>query len=103
MKNLKIQLRKYVKKTTSLSVLTTLLAVPSLSYSKTYSASDKAKALAQNTTIVDGHIDVSTFPNLVQGLMDRGYSDADIKKILSGNVLRVCQAIESTASALQKQ
>ena len=47
--------------------------------------------------------DVSTFPNLVQGLMDRGYSDADIKKILSANVLRVWQAVESTASALQKQ
>jgi membrane dipeptidase len=47
--------------------------------------------------------DVSTFPNLVQGLMDRGYSDADIKKILSANVLRVWRAVESTASALQKQ
>ena len=41
--------------------------------------------------------DVSSYPNLVQGLMDRGYSDADIKKILSGNVLRVWQQAEEYA------
>ncbi|CAM4419627.1 dipeptidase [Pseudoalteromonas ostreae] len=41
--------------------------------------------------------DVSSYPNLVQGLMDRGYSDKDIKKILSGNVLRVWQQAEQYA------
>ncbi|MBE0376972.1 dipeptidase [Pseudoalteromonas prydzensis] len=41
--------------------------------------------------------DVSSYPNLVQGLMDRGYSDTDIKKILSGNVLRVWQQAEEYA------
>ena len=38
--------------------------------------------------------DVSSYPNLVQGLMDRDYSDKDIKKILSGNLLRVLKQAE---------
>ncbi|MFY8326639.1 dipeptidase [Pseudoalteromonas sp. ZZD1] len=41
--------------------------------------------------------DVSSYPNLVQGLMDRGYSDKDIKKILSGNMLRVWKQAEQYA------
>ncbi|MDQ9092428.1 dipeptidase [Pseudoalteromonas haloplanktis] len=41
--------------------------------------------------------DVSSYPNLVQGLMDRGYSNTDIKKILSGNMLRVWQQAEAYA------
>lgn len=42
--------------------------------------------------------DPSDLPNLVQGLIDRGYSDEDIKKILSGNALRVWSAVEDAAS-----
>ncbi|MCH2256642.1 dipeptidase [Alteromonas macleodii] len=38
--------------------------------------------------------DVASFPNLVQGLLDRGYSRTDIEKILSGNLLRVWQHVE---------
>ncbi|WOI53438.1 dipeptidase [Parvularcula sp. LCG005] len=41
--------------------------------------------------------DASTYPNLVQGLMDRGYSKRDIRKILSGNVLRVWSDVEKAA------
>jgi len=41
--------------------------------------------------------DVSSYPNLVQGLMDRDYSDKDIKKILSGNLLRVLKQAEEYA------
>lgn len=43
--------------------------------------------------------DASTMPNLVQGLMDRGYSDADIVKILSGNAMRVWRQVEANADA----
>ncbi|MFY8275502.1 dipeptidase [Pseudoalteromonas sp. SSDWG2] len=43
--------------------------------------------------------DVSTYPNLVQGLLDRGYSDADIKKILGENMLRVWREAEAYAQA----
>jgi membrane dipeptidase len=41
--------------------------------------------------------DVASFPNLVQGLLDRGYSRSDIEKILSGNLLRVWQQVEEYA------
>ncbi|MBU3018325.1 dipeptidase [Paraglaciecola agarilytica] len=49
-------------------------------------------------SLPEGLKDVSTYPNLVQGLMDRDYSEADIKKILSGNFLRVWQAVEDYAA-----
>jgi len=42
--------------------------------------------------------DVSTYPNLVQGLLDRGYSEDDITKILGENLLRVWQAVEDYAA-----
>lgn len=42
--------------------------------------------------------DVSTYPNLVQGLLDRGYSEADIKKILNENLLRVWREVETYAA-----
>jgi len=42
--------------------------------------------------------DVSTYPNLVEGLLERGYSDADIKLILGENLLRVWREVEATAA-----
>ena len=39
--------------------------------------------------------DVSYFPSLVQGLLNRGYSEKEIKKILSGNFMRVWKAVEN--------
>ena len=42
--------------------------------------------------------DVASFPNLVQGLLDRGYSRKDIEKILSGNLLRVWEQVEQYAA-----
>ena len=41
--------------------------------------------------------DVSAYPNLVEGLLRRGYSEADIRKILGENLLRVWQAVEDYA------
>jgi len=43
--------------------------------------------------------DAASYPNLVQGLMDRKYGKEDIKKILGGNTLRVWREIEESASA----
>lgn len=45
--------------------------------------------------------DVSSYPALVNGLLERGYSEADIKKILSGNLIRVWQQVEAFAKASQ--
>lgn len=40
---------------------------------------------------------VADFPNLVAGLQARGYRDADIRKILGGNLLRVWTEVERGA------
>lgn len=41
--------------------------------------------------------DVSTYPNLVQGLLDRGYSENEIRGILGLNFLRVWEQVEQLA------
>ena len=43
--------------------------------------------------------DVSSYPSLVQGLLDRGYSETDIAKLLGENLLRVWTEVEAYASA----
>jgi len=42
--------------------------------------------------------DVASYPNLIEGFLARGYSEADIAKILSGNVMRVWKAVEAHAA-----
>lgn len=42
--------------------------------------------------------DVSKYPVLTQVLLDRGYTEADIHKIMSGNILRVMRAAEAVAA-----
>jgi membrane dipeptidase len=49
-------------------------------------------------TLPIGLKDVASYPNLVQGLLDRGYSDNDIIKILGANFLRVWRATEEYAA-----
>ena len=46
--------------------------------------------------------DVSKFPNLTRALLEKGYSEQDIRKIYGGNVLRVMRAVESRARAERK-
>lgn len=45
--------------------------------------------------------DVAGYPNLVARLLERGYSEADIAKILGGNVLRLWRQVEKVAADLQ--
>ncbi|MBT8066987.1 MAG: dipeptidase [Gammaproteobacteria bacterium] len=42
--------------------------------------------------------DVSAYPNLVEGLLRRGYSEADVRKVLAENLLRVWRAVEDHAA-----
>jgi membrane dipeptidase len=42
--------------------------------------------------------DVASYPNLIEGFLARGYSEADIAKILSGNVMRVWKTVEAYAA-----
>lgn len=44
---------------------------------------------------------VADYPNLIAALLERGYSEADIEKICSGNVLRVWQAVEDHAKSVR--
>lgn len=43
--------------------------------------------------------DVSSYPTLVEGLLRRGYTEADIKKILGENLLRVWRQVEVAAGS----
>ena len=44
--------------------------------------------------------DASMFPKLIEELLRRGYSEADIEKICSGNVMRVWEKVELVAKHL---
>jgi len=46
--------------------------------------------------------DVSKYPNLIAELVRRSYSDDDVKKILSRNMIRVLQRVEEEAHRLQQ-
>ena len=50
----------------------------------------------------EGMEDISKTPNLVRGLMERGFSDEDILKILGGNTLRVMREVEEVSRRLKK-
>ena len=47
--------------------------------------------------------DVSTYPALTAELMRRGYSDADLRKVLGQNVLRVMRDAEKVSKRLQQE
>ncbi len=50
----------------------------------------------------EGLQDASGYPNLVAELLDRGYTDDEIQKILGENTLRVWEEVEATAQRLQQ-
>jgi membrane dipeptidase len=51
----------------------------------------------------EGMEDISKTPNLVRGLMERGFSDEDILKILGGNTLRVMREVEQESRRLKAE
>ena len=53
------------------------------------------------TSVVVGLEDVSCYPQLVAELLRRGYSDYDIRKIVSRNILRVMREVEAASARLQ--
>ncbi|MFT5208330.1 MAG: membrane dipeptidase [Flavobacterium sp.] len=48
-----------------------------------------------------GFKDVSDYPAFIDGLLSRGYSEVEIEKILSGNIMRVWREVELFASSAQ--
>ena len=53
-------------------------------------------AAALSITMAFGE-DVSKYPVIVRGLMDLGYSDEDVRKIMGMNLIRVLRANEKVA------
>jgi len=49
-------------------------------------------------SLPNGLKDVSQYPNLIEGLLKRGYTEEDIRKILGENVLRVWAEVEAYAA-----
>ena len=47
--------------------------------------------------------DVSTYPVITQALLDRGYSEQDIRKILGGNMIRVLGNVERISKSMKKK
>jgi len=45
--------------------------------------------------------DVSTYPVITQGLLDRGYTESQVRQVLGGNVMRVFREVEETAAKLK--
>lgn len=54
------------------------------------------------TSVPVGLEDVGTYPALVAELLRRVYSDADVQKVIGGNILRVMRRSERVAADLQK-
>ncbi len=52
-------------------------------------------------TMPEGMDDVSFLPRITHALLDRGYSEADVRKILGGNTLRVMEEAERVAERLR--
>jgi membrane dipeptidase len=55
------------------------------------------------TSLPQGIDSVADLPKITQALVDRGYTEDQIKKILGGNLLRVFRDVESVSRGLQKQ
>ena len=51
----------------------------------------------------EGLESVADYPKLFAELLRRGHSEARLKKLAGGNVLRVMRAVEATAARLQKE
>jgi len=49
----------------------------------------------------DGMEDCTKLPKITEALMRKGYSDADIRKILGGNTLRVMEQVERVSKEMQ--
>jgi membrane dipeptidase len=46
--------------------------------------------------------DASKLPKLTTALLEKGYSAADVEKILGGNILRVMEQVEKGAGGAQR-
>ncbi|MCC5932073.1 MAG: dipeptidase [Cyclobacteriaceae bacterium] len=52
--------------------------------------------------LIEGIEDASTFPNILLELVNRGWTESELKKVTQENFLRVFEAVEKKAGELQK-
>jgi membrane dipeptidase len=52
--------------------------------------------------VVEGMEDVSKYPALFAELIRRGWSDADLRKLAGGNLMRVFVEVERVAARLRR-
>jgi membrane dipeptidase len=45
------------------------------------------------SALPEGMEDVTRLPRIAEALLDRGYSESDVRKILGGNMLRVMEQV----------
>ena len=87
--------------------------LPSVSWEKIVEHIDHAVKVAgvdhvglgsdfDGATMPIGMEDASQLPKLTTALMAKGYSAADVEKILGGNILRVMERVEQGAAAVQR-
>ena len=59
--------------------------------------------LIDGAPMPDGMEDSSFLPRITEELLRRGYREADVKKILGGNTLRVMEQVEAAARQLREK
>jgi membrane dipeptidase len=76
-----------------------------------YSAENAAKTRRYYTEVtqgvsrddqLDGFAGMQHLPRVTQGLLDRGYAEADVQKIIGGNLLRVFRQVWKDPATVQK-
>ena len=53
------------------------------------------------TTVPDGMDDVSMLPKITAALLDKGYSEQDVKNILGENILRLLERVDTIGKAIR--
>jgi membrane dipeptidase len=53
------------------------------------------------TTVPDGMDDVSMLPKITAALLDKGYSETDVKNILGENILRLLEKVDEIGKAIR--
>ena len=47
--------------------------------------------------------DVASYPLITQALLDRGYNEEQIQKVMGGNLLRAMRGVEAAAAKLNRK
>jgi membrane dipeptidase len=55
------------------------------------------------TTVPDGMDDVSMLPKITAALLDKGYSEQDVKNILGENILRLLERVDAVGKQIRAE